>query len=124
MTQLEIGGTPELLPREYAERSPLTYAHRIAASCVPLELWWSRADRIVLDQRWQSGQLFLQIKRLNPRAPVEEFVGSWTHSVEMQASTRLPVALALFGLLPPPKRWAIPGTHFVPPPATSARCGA
>jgi pimeloyl-ACP methyl ester carboxylesterase len=35
MTQLEIGGTPELLPREYAERSPLTYAHRIAASCVP-----------------------------------------------------------------------------------------
>jgi len=36
---------------------------------------------------------------LNPYAPVEEFVGDWRHSAEMNA--KLPVAVREFGLGPP-----------------------
>jgi pimeloyl-ACP methyl ester carboxylesterase len=112
----EIGGTPKTRPAAYAMRSPMTYARAIAASCVPLQLWWSVSDRIVLNQHEQSGALFEKIKRLNPNAPVQAYVGSWSHSVEMQAKRRLPVALAQFGLLGA-QSWKLSrGLHFVPPP--------
>ena len=81
----EIGGTPKTQPGAYAVRSPVTYARSIAASCVPLQLWWSTADRIVVDQAQQSGALFERIRQLNPKAPVQAFVGYWAHSAEMQA---------------------------------------
>ncbi len=96
----EVGGTPRTRPSAYAERSPATYARRIAASCVPLQLWWSVKDRVVRDQQHQSAALYRRIRTLNPHAPVQAFVGYWAHSAEMRASSRLPVALALFGLLP------------------------
>jgi len=53
----------------------------------------------VTDQRDESGALYRVIKRLNPEAPVVQVVGSWVHTAEMKATTRLPIALRLFGLL-------------------------
>jgi pimeloyl-ACP methyl ester carboxylesterase len=98
----EFGGTPAARPVAYALRSPMTYVRGIAASCVPLQLWWSTKDRIVSHQQEQSGALFDAISKLRPDAPVTAFVGTWRHSREMHAETRLPVALAALGLLP---RW-------------------
>ena len=46
----ELGGTPRTRPGAYAVRSPVTYVRSIATSCVPLQLWWSVADRIVMNQ--------------------------------------------------------------------------
>jgi hypothetical protein len=39
--------------------------------------------------------------RLNPFAPVTQFVGTWAHTTEMKAHGYLPYALSRFGLLPP-----------------------
>ena len=41
---------PGQRPAAYAARSPITYARAIAGSCVPLQLWWSVSDQIVVDQ--------------------------------------------------------------------------
>ena len=103
LARIEIGGTPVSDPRGYAIRSPLDCARQIAFSGVPLQIWWSTRDRIVADQAHESGRLYRDIERLNPQAPVEQFVGTWAHTAEMRASTRLPIALGLFHLLPP---WA------------------
>ena len=97
----EIGGTPATDPRGYALRSPLDWARKIAFSGVPLQIWWSTRDRIVTDERAESGLLYRQIKRLNPDAPVTEFVGDWAHTTEMKAHGYLPYALSRFGLMPP-----------------------
>ena len=96
----EIGGTPTSDPRGYAIRSPLDYARQIARSGVPLELWWSKLDLIVRNQQEQSGELFQRLRRLNPHASVEAFVGCWAHTAEMRSTTSLPFALAELGLLP------------------------
>jgi len=96
----EVGGSPATNPTAYARRSPLTFARKLAFGGVPLQLWWSTADRIVIDQPAQSGRLFRRIRALNPRAPVRAFVGRWAHSAEMRPSSGLAVALATFGLLP------------------------
>ena len=104
-------------------RSPVTYVRSIATSCVPLQLWWSVADRIVMNQGQQSAALFKKIKALNPKAPIQAYVGYWAHSHEMQASTRLPLALADFGLIQEhPNRLAF-GIRVVPEPANASRCG-
>jgi pimeloyl-ACP methyl ester carboxylesterase len=97
----EIGGTPATDPHGYALRSPLDCARKIAFSGVPLQIWWSTRDRIVTDERDESGLLYRQIKRLNPDAPVTEFVGDWAHTTEMKAHGYLPYALSRFGLMPP-----------------------
>jgi hypothetical protein len=96
----EFGGTPRLAPEAWADRSPIDYARTLAFSRVPLELWWSRRDRVVVDQASQSGLLFRAIKRINPRAPVVQVVGTWQHTAEMRPLGRLPLALAWIGLLP------------------------
>jgi pimeloyl-ACP methyl ester carboxylesterase len=121
LARLEIGGPPWEYPGRWARRSPYTYRREIARSCVPLQLWWSPADRVVIDQENQSGRLFWELRKLNPTAPVEAFVGFWIHSHEMNANTRLPLALARFGLLPQRFEQSIIGLHVVRPPAT--RCG-
>ncbi len=95
----EVGGPPWRDPRAYALRSPLDYTHAIARSGVPLQLWWSTRDRIVVDQARQSGLLYRSIMKLRPRAPVHAFVGTWRHTAEMRWNRRLPLALELFGLL-------------------------
>lgn len=95
----EIGGTPSQVPATYAARSPITFAARIAASGVPLHIWWSRRDRVVVDQRDESGRLYRAIERLHPKAPVTQYIGSWPHSQEMRPLTRLPLVLVRFGLI-------------------------
>jgi poly(3-hydroxybutyrate) depolymerase len=50
LARTEIGGSPVTAPRAFELRSPLTYERAIAASCVPLQMWWSVADRVVIDQ--------------------------------------------------------------------------
>lgn len=96
----EVGGTPETDPRGYAVRSPIDYARRIAFSGVPLQIWWSTRDRVVTDGQDESGLLYRDIKRLNPGAPVAEFVGRWAHTTEMKRHGYLPYALSRFGLIP------------------------
>jgi pimeloyl-ACP methyl ester carboxylesterase len=119
----ELGGTPRTRPGAYAVRSPVTYVRSIATSCVPLQLWWSVADRIVMNQSQQSAALFRKIRDLNPKAPIQAYVGSWAHSHEMQAATRLPLALADFGLIQDhPNRLSF-GIHVVPEPANASHCG-
>jgi dienelactone hydrolase len=95
----EMGGTPESAPQAYAMRSPVHWAAAIARSGVPLHIWWSLRDRVVRDQRSESGRLFRMIRALRPRAPVTQYVGDWAHSKEFHADTRLPLALVELGLV-------------------------
>lgn len=97
----ELGGPPAKAPYAYELRSPLTYARAIAFSHVPLQVWWSPRDRIVISQQRQAERFFNTIRKLNPKAEVVGYTGGWNHSAEMRAKTRLPYALASFGLLPP-----------------------
>jgi poly(3-hydroxybutyrate) depolymerase len=113
LARREIGGTPTAKPRAYALRSPLTWARTIAFSGKPLELWWSRDDRTVTQPDEQSGRLYRRLRALNPRAPVEAFVGSWAHGTELRAYLR--IALADFGLLPPIYGDRPAGVDFLPP---------
>src|SRR5207247_11340245 len=83
----------------WAVRSPICYAREIAFSGVPLQIWWSTRDRVVVDQRDESVLLYRAIKRLNPRAPVVQIVGTWRHTAEMRPLSQLPAALARMGLL-------------------------
>jgi poly(3-hydroxybutyrate) depolymerase len=96
----EVGGTPRSGAPEYARRSALAYAARLARSGVPLQIWWSVLDRIVVDSDLQSGRLLHEIRRLDAGAPVEAFRGRWAHTAVFHAKRRLPLALARFGLLP------------------------
>jgi pimeloyl-ACP methyl ester carboxylesterase len=100
MARRDVGGSPSGARLAWKLRSPITYVRKIATSGVPLELWWSSKDAIVLNQARQSKRLFDEIRRLNPDAPVTAYQGFWRHSAEMRHNTRLPLALAQFGLLP------------------------
>jgi pimeloyl-ACP methyl ester carboxylesterase len=117
----EIGGSPTTAPAAYAARSPVAYLRSLAFSCVPIQLWWSVADRVVVDQQHQSGRLFWNIRGLNPLAPVHAFVGFWIHTSEMRAKSQLPLALATFGLLPraPDGRGTV---RSIPAEASSSNC--
>jgi pimeloyl-ACP methyl ester carboxylesterase len=99
LARLEFGGIPRLDHEAWADRSPLFYARELAFSHLPLEIWWSTRDRIVVDQRDESGLLYRAIKRINPDAPVTQFVGTWRHTAEMHPGRRLPAALMRIGLL-------------------------
>jgi dipeptidyl aminopeptidase/acylaminoacyl peptidase len=96
----EVGGTPAVAGSRYAARSPLAQASAIARSGVPLQIWWSRADKIVFDQEHQSQALVDELLRLGSRAPLITYAGAWEHSTEMRATALLPLALQDFGLLP------------------------
>src|SRR5262249_19776003 len=81
--RFEVGGTPKTDLAGYAARSPLRYARDLAFADVPIELWWSTSDLIVLHQaKAQSGALFRRILALDHDAPVEAFVGDWRHTRE------------------------------------------
>jgi hypothetical protein len=94
----EIGGTPRSHPRAYARRSPITYARAIADSGVPLQLWWSRTDRVVRSAD-QSVPLARKLRRLNPDGPLDTMVGSWPHSADMRPYFMLIPALKKFDLV-------------------------
>lgn len=100
MARREVGGTPWTDPRAYASRSPDHFVRRLAFSGVPLQLFWSRADRIISDQVRETGALAAKILDLNPRAKVWDFEGDWMHTAEMRPFRRLPRALFRFRLLP------------------------
>ena len=95
----EVGGAPSESPRRYAARSAAAHAQTIASSRVPLQIWWSNEDLIVVDQKHQSLALFRELRQLNPCAPVSAYAGSWPHSKEMKSTELLPIALAEFHLL-------------------------
>lgn len=94
----EIGGTPRSAPHAYARRSPIAYARSLAKSGVPLQLWWSRTDRVVRSAD-QSVPLARELRRLNPDAPLHTVAGSWPHSADMRPYFMLIPALKKFGLL-------------------------
>jgi pimeloyl-ACP methyl ester carboxylesterase len=123
LARREVGGSPSRARRAFELRSPLTYAQSIASACVPLQLWWSDKDAIVLRQQRQSERLFEQIRKLNPGAPLVGFTSGWRHSAEMRSTTRLPVALARFGLLPP-EYDVTKGLHVLEPGPVGTTCVA
>src|SRR6266540_3257579 len=101
LARKEVGGTPGTTAAKFAERSPITYARAIAESCVPVQIWWSRTDKIVLDPARQSGRMFKALRQANPTAPIDEYVGDWDHTDAMRHETDLPKMLAGLGLLRP-----------------------
>jgi pimeloyl-ACP methyl ester carboxylesterase len=128
LARKEIGGTPATAPAKFAARSPITYVQSIARSCVPVQIWWSRTDKIVLDSAKQSGRMARELRAANPRAPIDEYVGDWDHTDAMRHETDLSTMLAGLGLLPKDLASAtIPATHIAPSnPAANlgASCGA
>ena len=63
-------------------------------------------------------RLYQLIRRLNPAAPVSAYHGYWRHSAEMHARTRLPFALATFGLVPDGYEVLARAMHVEPAPST------
>jgi poly(3-hydroxybutyrate) depolymerase len=100
LARYEVGGSPTTDPAAYRARSPIDRAAEIASSGVPLEIWWSTKDKVVVDQARNSEALYDRIMQLNPEAAVLGVVGTWNHTAEMWYFRRLPSALALIGLLP------------------------
>jgi poly(3-hydroxybutyrate) depolymerase len=101
LARAEIGGTPAQLPDAYRGRSPIYSVKAIARSGIPLQLWWSRRDRVVTDQRRESGRFYRRLRAAAPGAPVQAVIGYWQHAHEMHPATQLPAALACFGLVAP-----------------------
>jgi poly(3-hydroxybutyrate) depolymerase len=99
LARIEIGGTPQQVPAAYAARSPISYVRPLATGGVPIHIWWSTHDRIIRNQSMESGRLFRAIKRVDPSAPVVQYVGTWAHSREMHPTTRLPLALVQLKLI-------------------------
>jgi pimeloyl-ACP methyl ester carboxylesterase len=100
LARTEIGGTPAQVPQAYARRSPDHYVRQLGDSGVPLQLYWSVDDRVIADQKLETGRLATAILAERPSARVWDFTGDWVHTAEMHATRRLPRALARFGLLP------------------------
>jgi pimeloyl-ACP methyl ester carboxylesterase len=108
LARLEFGGVPRKRGEALADRSPIFYSRELAFSHVPLQIWWSTRDRTVVNQASESGLLYRAIMKLNPNAPVTQFVGTWAHTAEMRAIGRMPIALAQMGLLDLTATWAQP----------------
>ena len=66
---------------------------------MPLQIYWSVADRVISDQVDEAALLAADIRTANPAARLWDFEGDWQHTAEMQSDRRLPRALARFGLL-------------------------
>jgi poly(3-hydroxybutyrate) depolymerase len=97
LARFEVGGTPKTNPLGYVLRSPNEWNRQIAASGVPLQLWWSTADKVV-DQRRQSPAFHEALVRLHPRGPLEPVTGSWSHTSGTYSFLQLPGAVRWLGL--------------------------
>ena len=97
LARFEVGGTPRTNPVGYVLRSPTHWIRDVARSGVPLQLWWSFADEIVVDQLHQSAHFYNELRRLRPRGRVDAVTGFWRHSVDMPE--QLPRAMRWLGLL-------------------------
>jgi poly(3-hydroxybutyrate) depolymerase len=100
LARLEVGGTPRTHGRAYELRSPMHRLREIADSGVPLQVWWSDADEIVVNQHTQSGRFFRELRDLSPRGRLERVTGSWGHTAEAYSRLQLPGAAAWLGLIP------------------------
>jgi poly(3-hydroxybutyrate) depolymerase len=98
LARVEVGGTPRTNPQGYVLRSPTHWLPAIARSGVPLQLWWSNADEIVVDQRDQSEKFYNDLLALDPRGRVEKVTGSWHHTAESYTQLELPGAARWLGL--------------------------
>jgi poly(3-hydroxybutyrate) depolymerase len=98
LARLEVGGTPRTNAIGYVLRSPTHWLRPIARSGVPLQVAWSVADEVVLDQLHQSAHFFQELRALRPRGRVEAHSGFWSHS-QAYAATQLPAACRWLGLL-------------------------
>ncbi len=96
--RVEVGGTPASSPAAYAARSPIDFVGAIARSGIPVQLWWSERDTVITDQNVQSVRFYDRLVALHAR--VAKVVGDWQHGHAMHPQTRLPEALACFGLIP------------------------
>lgn len=99
LARIEVGGTPRTNPRGYVLRSPTHWLPSVASSGVRLQMWWSEADRIVIDQARQSGAFYRELQRRRPRGRVEAVTGSWSHSFETYEHLQLPAAVRWLGLV-------------------------
>jgi poly(3-hydroxybutyrate) depolymerase len=99
LARIEVGGTPRSNPEAYLQRSPMHWSNEVADSAVPLQIWWSDADEIVVDQGTQSKRFFDELRRLGPRGPVEKVTGSWSHTAESYRRLQLPGAVQWLGLV-------------------------
>jgi poly(3-hydroxybutyrate) depolymerase len=99
LARMEVGGTPRTNPEGYVLRSPTHWIRQVAGSGVPLQLWWSDADEIVIDQRRQSEKFHDDLLALRPSGPVEKVTGSWGHTAESYSRLQLPGAVRWLGLL-------------------------
>lgn len=100
LARVEVGGTPRTDPRAFVLRSPTHWIREIAASGVPLQVWWSDADEIVVNQHTQSGRFFRELRELEPRGRVAKVTGSWSHTAKSYAQLQLPGAVVWLGLIP------------------------
>jgi hypothetical protein len=100
LARIEVGGTPTTKPLEYRVRGPQHWLDEIAHSAVPLQIWWSDADKIVTGQENQSGRFFSDLQALQPRGRLEKVTGSWSHTAESYRRLQLPGAVRWLGLLP------------------------
>src|SRR6185436_17357188 len=98
LARIEVGGTPRTNPQGYVLRSPSHWATQIAGSGVPLQLWWSDADEIVVDQRFQSAAFYDSLQRIGARGSLERVMGSWGHTAESYRDLQLPGAVRWLGL--------------------------
>jgi pimeloyl-ACP methyl ester carboxylesterase len=97
LCRFEVGGTPKTNPTAYVLRSPTHWIRETARSGVPLQLWWSLADQIILDQVHQTAHFYTELKKLRPKGRVEAVTGHWNHSAQMR--TQIPQALRFLGVL-------------------------
>ncbi|MBA2384402.1 MAG: prolyl oligopeptidase family serine peptidase [Actinobacteria bacterium] len=99
LARVEVGGTPGTNPDGYVLRSPSHWIRQVASSGVPLQLWWSDADEIVIDQRHQSQKFYDDLRKLGPRGRLEGMTGSWHHTAESYRRLQLPGAVRWLGLV-------------------------
>ena len=86
LMRAEIGGTPRQVPFKYAVRSPSHYAGTLAFCGVPLTIWWSADDKLVIHQATtQTGKLYKRIRTLSPDSPVTRRIGTGSHSTMLLA---------------------------------------
>ena len=94
----EIGAPPNGNPAAWRARSPVDDAARLAASGVPVQLWWSPGDDVVRDAQREDGTLYRRLYDLGGN--VTGVVGCWGHTAELHPWSGLPWALSMLGLLP------------------------
>ena len=100
LARLEVGGTPKTNPQGYVLRSPVHWLRPIARSGVRLQLWWSLADDIVVDQIHQSAHFYAELRKLGPHGELDAVTGQWPHTGEVYGTMQLPAAVRWLGLVP------------------------